>query len=300
MKSNDFYVEEEDRLDKILTRRFPNYSRSYFQTLIEKMCVKVNGLPAKKRDIPKIRDKISITFFPKEKIKLKAQNIPLNILYEDASILCINKPAGMVVHPAPGNPDNTFVNALLFHCKMLPFSKDDCRPGIVHRLDKNTSGILIAAKNSKAHQNLITLFETHQVKKKYLALCIGNPGNLEIISPIGRHPIHRKKMTTTEKGKSAITHICTLKKGSLFSLVQATPITGRTHQIRVHLSSKGFAILGDETYGSAKINQKFGAVRQFLHAHTLSLPHPTEKKTLLFKAPLPEDMEKAIHSLLPP
>lgn len=298
MQTNQFCVEKENRLDKILKERFPQYSRNYFQILIEKMCVTVNAMPAKKRQIPRQGDTISITFLPKEEIELKAQKIPLDILYEDDSILCINKPFGMVVHPAPGHPNHTFVNALLFHCKNIPFSKEDCRPGIVHRLDKNTSGVLIAAKQTEAHQNLITLFETHQVKKQYLAICIGNPGNLEITSPIGRHPIYRKKMTTTEKGKRAITRIRTLKKGSLFSLVEATPITGRTHQIRVHLSSKGFAILGDEIYGSIKINQKFGITRQLLHAHTLSLPHPTKDQDLMFRAPLPNDMEDAIKKLL--
>ena len=299
MQTSEFCVENEDRLDKILKERFPSYSRNYFQILIENGCVNINSVPAKKRHVPKEGDTVSITFLPKKEIELKAQKIPLNILYEDDCILCINKPFGMVVHPAPGHPDHTFVNALLFHCKNLPFSKEDCRPGIVHRLDKNTSGVLIAAKNREAHQNLITLFETHQVKKQYLAICIGNPGDMEITSPVGRHPIYRKKMTTTEKGKSAITHIKTVKKGRLFSLVQATPVTGRTHQIRVHLSSKGFAILGDETYGNIKINQKFGAARQFLHAHTLSLPHPTKNKKLLLNAPLASDMERAIEKLIP-
>lgn len=296
---NDSIVINEDevgeRLDKILARRFEAIkSRTYFQYLIEENKVLVNGEPVKKRFKPKVGDEIQVEFIVTPEIGLEPEAIPLDIVYEDHDILVINKPAGMVVHPAVGNWSGTFVNALLYHCKNLleSHTNQSLRPGIVHRLDKNTSGLLIAAKTSLAHQKLIEMFSSKKVYKEYLAICIGNPGNQEIKAPIGRHPVERKMMAVVnEGGKEALSLVKTLKHHGNLSLVSVILATGRTHQIRVHVKHVGTPILGDDIYGNPSVNKKYSVLRQMLHASVLKLAHPISGIELKFHVPPPKDMQ---------
>lgn len=286
------------RLDKALALRYPAYSRRYFQYLIAEGLVLVNGNLVKKSLSLSEEDEVEVTFAPLPEISLTPEAIPLDILFEDEELLAVNKPAGMVVHPACGNWSGTFVHALLYHCQSLPRASS-LRPGIVHRLDKETSGVLLAAKNEQMQQKLIELFATRKIEKTYLALCVGNPGPREIEAPIGRHPLHRQKRAVVEKGRPSHTRCTPLhfsKKENL-SLVSLSPTTGRTHQLRVHLHHIGFPILGDPLYGRSAINQKFYVSRQLLHAHSLRFLHPTSGEELLLSAPPPEDMQRLIDSL---
>ncbi|MFS8563652.1 MAG: RluA family pseudouridine synthase [Rhabdochlamydiaceae bacterium] len=202
------------RLDKFLASHFPDYSRSYFQYLIENGFVLVNGEKLKKREIPLPGDEIEVCFQLTPELSLEPENIPLDILFEDEHLIAVNKPIGMVVHPAPGSPNHTFVNALLYHCKTLPDS-GNLRPGIVHRLDKDTSGVLIAAKTHEAHQKLVSMFCDRTIHKKYIAVCLGNPGTLEISAPIKRHPTRRQEMAVSSEGKIAISRVKTLASDGL-------------------------------------------------------------------------------------
>lgn len=297
--NNIIITEEEagERLDKILAQRFERQSRTYFQYLIEENLVLLNGLPVKKRIKPEAGDEVEIEFVLTPEINLSPENIPLEILYEDDFILVVNKPVGMVVHPAPGNWSGTFVNALLHHCQTLKNVGNPLRPGIVHRLDKDTSGILVAAKTTEAQQKLIELFSSRKVKKEYLAICTGNPGNQKIEAPIGRHPVHRKKMVVIETGKPALSICKTLSCDGKLSVVQIELVTGRTHQIRVHLKHVGTAVLGDELYGSPQVNEKYGAKRQMLHAERIVFNHPITGKQLDLRAPIPDDMQTIIKKI---
>lgn len=278
------------RLDKLLSFRFPLYSRTYFQNLIAKGCVLLDGLPAKKRIPVEEGDEVEVCFEPIPSLDLVPEPIPLEILYEDDFLLAIAKPAGMVVHPAPGHPKGTFANALLAHCEgKLPEGGNPLRPGIVHRLDKETSGVLIAAKTTLAHQRLVSLFAERKVEKTYLAICQGKPKNGVLSAPIGRSPLQRKEMAVLEGGKEAETEFQVLATASSLSLVLAKPKTGRTHQIRVHLKHLGAPILGDGVYGSSSTK---GAPRMLLHAYRLFLPHPITGEPLQFTAPLPDDFKE--------
>lgn len=280
-----------ERIDKILAQRYKNVrSRSYFQMLIENQMVLLNGIPVKKRDKPEVDDEIEIQFMLTPEIDLLPENIPLEILYEDDYLIVVNKPAGMVVHPAVGNWSGTFVNALLYHCHHLVGS-DNLRPGIVHRLDKDTSGVLVAAKTSLAHQKLTAMFAGREIYKEYLAICIGNPGDIEIHDPISRHPVHRQRMAVVrEGGKSAITKCQTLNSDGKLSRVKIVIGTGRTHQIRVHMQHNGTPILGDPVYGNSHYNKKYQLSQQMLHAHILRFAHPIEGRMMEFKAPVPLNM----------
>ncbi|CCB89814.1 uncharacterized RNA pseudouridine synthase ylyB [Simkania negevensis Z] len=291
---NKLTIEEDeiDRLDKLLAKRFSSYSRTYFQYLIDCEAVLLNGEVIKKRCRPSPGDQIEVTFLPVEEIDLTPEPIPLDILYEDDHLICINKPPGMVVHPAPGHPKGTFVHALLHHCQGTPLPGKEYRPGIVHRLDKETSGILIGAKSVAAHQKLIEQFKGREIEKEYLAITIGHPQATTIHAPIGRHPVRRKEMTILETGKEATTVITPLARGEHFSLISARLITGRTHQIRVHMKYNNTPILGDSVYGSQKINEKYQIPRQLLHAAKIKLAHPVTHQILNLSAPIPEDMEK--------
>ena len=283
--------EEEIRLDKLLKNRFPSYSRSYFQYVIENRSVTINGKVVKKRQKPKRGDEIELFFLHSPEIVLQPQPIPLEILYEDDHIICVNKPVGMVVHPAPGHGKDTFVNALLYHCHSLERGEERIRPGIVHRLDKDTSGVLIAAKTIKAHQKLIEAFSQREVHKKYLAITIGCPGERRIEASIDRHPYRRKEMAIRQEGgREAVTFFRPLKKGEIFSLIEAKPITGRTHQIRLHLKSAHTPILGDAIYGNERINRKYRVPHHLLHAYFLSFKHPIQENSLTITAPIPEEM----------
>jgi 23S rRNA pseudouridine1911/1915/1917 synthase len=285
------------RLDRFLTEQFPLYSRTYFQYLIENGFVLVNGLPMKKKDLPKTGDEIEVCFQMTPDISVEPENIPLDILFEDDHLIVINKPVGMVTHPAPGHYSKTFVNALLYHCKNLPHA-ETLRPGIVHRLDKDTSGVLIAAKTAQAHQKLVEMFCQRQLEKTYLAICIGSPGDITIEEPIKRHPTKRKEMAVDPEGKPATTICKTLAVEGKLSLVEVQLITGRTHQIRVHLKHKGTPILGDPVYGSPSWNKKFDLSHQMLHAHRLKFRHPITGQPLEFSAPVPPIFKKLFTSIL--
>lgn len=284
--------EQGQRLDKILASRFSEkYSRTYFQSLIEQQLVLVNGIPLKKRAKLDVGDEIEVEFIATPEIDLTPENIPLDILFEDDHLIVINKPVGMVVHPAPGNWSGTFVNALLYHCKQLSCSQDTLRPGIVHRLDRDTSGVLIAAKTLLVQQKLVELFATRQIYKEYLAICIGKPREGEVKAPIGRHPVLRKQMAIVPTGREAISHITVLGWNGKICLVKVVIATGRTHQIRVHLKHCGTPVLGDPVYGNKSINQQFGIDHQQLHAATVRFTHPITGKELEIRAPLPVEMQ---------
>jgi 23S rRNA pseudouridine1911/1915/1917 synthase len=290
----DFFIvspeESKTRLDKLLAIHFPEYSRTYFQYLIEQGYVLVNGISLKKRETLKVGDEIEICFLLTPEISLEPQSIPLDILFEDEYLIAVNKPANMVVHPAPGHPKNTFVNALLFHCHNLQ-SMDPIRPGIVHRLDKDTSGILLAAKTLQTHAKLTELFSERRIQKHYLAICVGTPKEGLIDAPIKRHPLQRKEMTICfENGKEAKSICKVLRKNQHLSLVEIQLLTGRTHQIRVHLKHIGTPVLGDLVYGIPSANKRFNANRQLLHAHQLSFVHPMTNIPIHLNAPIPKDL----------
>ncbi len=293
-------TEEEagERLDKILAARYHQIrSRTYFQYLLDEHKVLLNGQPVKKRIRPNPGDEVEIAFLLEPELELIPEHIPLDILYEDEHLLAINKPAGLVVHPALGHWTGTFANALLYHCQQLD-KTGSLRPGIVHRLDKDTTGILLAAKNAQAQQKLIELFASRQIYKEYLALCLGNPGNAIIDQPIGRHPVHRKKMAVLEEGgRNAQTHCRTLAFDNKLSYVRLILATGRTHQLRVHMQHHGTPILGDPVYGNPSANKKYGTTRQMLHAHILRFKHPLSNVEMELKASLPADMNAFIAKL---
>jgi 23S rRNA pseudouridine1911/1915/1917 synthase len=287
-----------ERLDKLLFQRYGgHFSRTYFQTLIEKQLVLVNGEAVKKRIKPAPGDEIEVEFICAPEMDLSPEPIPLPVLYEDDHLIAIDKPAGMVTHPAPGHWKGTFVNALLYHCRLEAQEKDTLRPGIVHRLDKDTSGVLIAAKTTQAHVNLVQAFANREVRKEYIAICLGLPCAGIIQAPIGRHPTRRKEMGVTEKGKAAISDVEPLWWNNKYSVVKVKPQTGRTHQIRVHLKYVGHPILGDDLYGNGVINIKEKVKRQLLHACRLQLSHPITGKELDIKADPPMDIKEWIDKI---
>ncbi len=291
-------ISEEDlgvRLDKILKNHFPDHSRTYFQYLIEEGCVLVNGLLVKKQYRPAVGDEIEISFLLTPEIDVKPEPIPLDILYEDDHLLIINKPAGMVVHPAPGSPSGTFANALLYHCSQLnPTEFTTLRPGIVHRLDKETTGVLIGVKTSLAHKKMIEKFSTRAIEKHYLAICCGVPKEGQLSAPIKRHPIRRQEMTVSEDGKEAISCFKILQRNNGLCFIDVQLITGRTHQIRAHLKHLNCPLLGDPVYGSKSLNEKYKATRPLLHAHTIKFTHPISEKPLEIVAPISPDMKNFI------
>ena len=286
------------RLDSLLKNFYNTSSRTYFQKLIQEGLVVVNGATVKKSYRPEIDDEVEVQFVVTKELEVTPENIPLQILYEDEHMLAINKPAGMVVHPGFGNWTGTFVNALLFYCKALE-KQDTIRPGIVHRLDKDTSGVLLAAKTYAMHQGLTALFAKRAIDKRYLAVCLGKPANsLHIKAPIGRHPIYRKQMAVLEVGgKEASTHFQLIKGNKQLSYLAIKLETGRTHQIRVHMKHIGHPLLGDALYGKEGQNALYKAERQMLHADSCSFIHPMTKQEIVIKAPIPEDMRKIIESL---
>lgn len=300
------------RLDKELVVYFSDRSRQYLQKIIKQGCVLINGKVAKSSAILKIGDKIEVNFPAVKELDLKAADIKLQIVYEDKDLLVVNKAAGMVVHPGTGSShqEDSLVNALLYHCKgNLSGIGGVQRPGIVHRLDKDTSGLLVVAKNDKAHQHLAKQFKDHQVTKIYFALVAGKlqPLTGTIDAPIGRHGYDRKKMAITNEahGRQAVTKYKVLEQIGEYSLLEITLITGRTHQIRVHFAAIGFPLVGDIIYGRPKVNkffeQNFGLKRVFLHAGKLGFMLPdggldTGKK-VSFEAELPKDLQDALDGL---
>lgn len=305
-ETDTLFVSEEEageRLDKILATRLREAgSRTYFQYLIDEGKVLLNGLPVKKRVKPKIGDEIELEYVLTPELTLQPENLPLNILYEDQSILVVDKAPGMVVHPATGHWTGTFVNALLFHCHHTlekGENADALRPGIVHRLDKDTSGLIIAAKTGQAQQKLIEMFAERRIYKEYLAICIGNPKEGTIEAPIGRHPINRKMMAVLSEGRPAITRYRSVVFDEKLSLVSVVIETGRTHQIRVHMKHHRTPVLGDPVYGIPTFNAKLGVSRQMLHAYKLTFEHPISGKKMELTAEIPEDMQKIINLIKP-
>ncbi len=297
-KDNIRITEEEagERIDKILTQRYEKCSRSYFQHLIKDKQVLINGKAIKKQSKMRCNDEVEIHFTLPPEISLSAENIPLDILYEDEHIIAVNKAVGMVVHPAAGNWSGTFVNALLYHCRNLP-DHDNLRPGIVHRLDKDTSGLILAAKTNDAHKALVEQFSQRNIEKQYIAICVGNPGTRFIQGSIARNKIHRKMMCVSEHGKEAFTKCTSIAHSDSISYVKLHPKTGRTHQLRVHLKHVGTPILGDQTYGNPQVNTRHNAVRQLLHAHSLSFKHPITNEALKIEAPIPADIQTWMNKL---
>lgn len=288
------------RLDKYLSLRFPDYSRTYFQSLIDEKLVLVNSELVKKANKLENGDEIEIEFALTQEVSVEPEPIALDILYEDEHLLAINKPAGMVVHPAVGNWTGTFVNALIYHCTQLS-KQESLRPGIVHRLDKDTSGLLLAAKDEVTQRKLVEAFATRQIDKEYLAICLGNPGNRQIQANIGRHPQRRKEMSVLkDKGKEAKTVCETLAYRDNLSFVRLLPTTGRTHQLRVHMQFIGFPILGDAVYGSVSVNKKYKAQRQLLHAYRLRFVHPITREKIELNAKIPQDMQHFVHMIKDP
>ena len=294
------YIVEESgkRLDAYITSIDSEITRTAAQRLIEQGNILVNG--EKKKTAYKVSNGDIITLEKEEpkEIELKAQNIPIDIVYEDDDIIVVNKPKGMVVHPANGNPDGTLVNAIMAICKdSLSGIGGEIRPGIVHRLDKDTSGLLIVAKNDKAHVNMSEQIKNHEVKKTYIALVRGvvKENEATIDMPIGRSTSDRKKMAVMKTGRNAVTHIKVLKRYNKYTLLQVNIETGRTHQIRVHLSYIGYPIIGDCTYSNGK--NEFGVVGQCLHAKCLEFKHPITGAEMKLEAPLPKYFEEIIQKL---
>ena len=282
------------RLDAHLAAAHPAISRSRWKQLIEEGQVALNGKPILKTNTAlSPGDELRCVLPDPAPAGLVATDIPLDILYEDADLIVLNKPAGLVVHPAPGHAADTLVNALLHHCADLQGIGGELRPGIVHRLDKDTSGVLVVAKNEQAVANLVAQFSAHTVEKEYLALVWGAPkkssGTIEL--PIGRHPVHRKKMAIVAKGRPAVTRYETLVAMPLASLLRVRIETGRTHQIRVHMAHLGHPVVGDATYGRARhgLPADLEIPRQMLHAHRLKIAHPRDGRPMEFIAPPPAD-----------
>ncbi|GAB6117900.1 RluA family pseudouridine synthase [Thermoanaerobacter brockii subsp. lactiethylicus] len=288
--------DEGKRIDVFLAAEL-DYTRSYIKKLIVDGLVFVNGKTVKPSYKVKENDEVVLNIPEAEKIDVLPENIPLDILYEDDDIIVINKPQGMVVHPAPGNYSGTLVNALLYHCKNLSGINGILRPGIVHRLDKDTSGVMVVAKNDKAHISLSNQIKERSVFKKYVAIVEGvikdEEGKIE--APIGRHPVDRKKMAVIEDGRYALTLYKVLERFKENTLVEAVIKTGRTHQIRVHMAYIGHPIVGDHVYGFKR--QKFKLEGQALHSSVLGFMHPTKGVYMEFEAPLPEYFVRLIEIL---
>lgn len=295
----EIVVEESGkRLDTYVSSQNKDITRTTAQRLINQGNILVNGKKQKVSYKVFCGDIISIQEVEPQSIELKAQKIPIEVIYEDTDIIVVNKPKGMVVHPANGNPDGTLVNAVMAICEnSLSGIGGEIRPGIVHRLDKDTSGILIVAKNDKAHVNMSEQIKNHEVKKTYIALVRGivKENEATINMPIGRSNSDRKKMTVDKKGKNAITHIKVLKRYDKYTLLEINIETGRTHQIRVHLSHIGYPIIGDYTYSNGK--NEFGVTGQCLHAKRLEFKHPITGKQMVLEAPLPEYFEEILKKL---
>jgi 23S rRNA pseudouridine1911/1915/1917 synthase len=283
-----------ERLDRSLAQALPSFSRARLQTLIREGFVKVNGNTARPRDAVRIGDIVEVREPKIEKIDAQPEAMQLDILFEDHDLLVLNKPAGLVVHPGAGQQTGTLVNALLAHCKHLSGIGGKERPGIVHRLDKETSGVLVVAKNDAAHRALCKQFAERTTGKTYLALVAGTPrkssGTIE--APIARHPVHRKKMSVARRGgRSAKTEYRVVRSGSDRSLVECVIHTGRTHQIRVHLHHLGHPVLGDKLYAGKRAGD---FPRQMLHAWKLTFTHPHSGEHMTFEAPIPADFNEAM------
>ncbi|AGX43690.1 RluA family pseudouridine synthase [Clostridium saccharobutylicum] len=300
MNRTVFIVDEKEqgtRIDKYLAQALEEKSRSFIQGLIEKDSILVNNKIIKSNYKLKPFDRIEVTLPEAELLKVEPENIKLDILYEDKDIIVVNKAQGMVVHPAPGNYNGTLVNALLFHCKDLSSINGVIRPGIVHRIDKDTSGVLVIAKNDDAHNKLSEQLKDHSMKREYYALIEGRLKNDSgrIDKPLGRNKKDRLKMGIVEDGKRAVTHYEVIERYNGYTLIKCILETGRTHQIRVHMASIGFPLVGDPLYGFKR--QKFKVQGQMLHAKTLGFIHPGQNKYIEFTTDLPEYFKDIIDKL---
>jgi len=300
------------RLDRFLSSRFPDYSRTFLQKLIDEGNVLVNGKRVKRSYEVGRGEVIRLTLPPREEETIEGEDIPLDIIYEDEHLLLVNKPAGMVAHPARGHASGTLVNALVFHCQKLSDARGPLKPGIVHRLDRDTTGILLVAKTNPAHHDLTLQFERREIYKEYIVVV---EGEVELDSdviekPIGRHPRVREKMCIRKDGRMAVTRYEVMERFRGYTLLRAIPKTGRTHQIRVHLRSINHPVLGDPLYGrhhpcylselrdeEPREGEEPIIERQALHASVIGFTHPVSGERMQFEAPLPEDMKRLIAAL---
>lgn len=281
------------RIDKYLASALPEKSRSYYQKAIDSGFVLVNGKQIKSKYQTKLGDEIVVSIEPVKEIDIEPEDIPIDILYEDEDVIVVNKPKGMVVHPAPGHYSGTLVNALMYHCKdSLSGINGEIRPGIVHRIDMNTTGSLLVCKNDKAHNDIAAQIKVHSINRIYKGIVVGNFKDEEgtINAPIGRNPKDRKKMAVVSDGREAITHFTVLEQFKGYSYVQFKLETGRTHQIRVHMAHIGHPLLGDDVYGKSVK----GLEGQTLHAQTLGFIQPTTGLYVEVNAPLPEYFENLL------
>jgi len=297
-----FGAEREDvgcRIDVFIADNIEELSRSGVQRLIEEGHVRLNGAAVKANYKLREKDIIDVEIPEAKTVEILPENIPLDILYEDKDVIIVNKPQGMVVHPAPGHTSGTLVNALMYHCgDELSGINGEKRPGIVHRIDKDTSGVLMIAKNDVAHQSLAEQLAEHSITRKYNAIVFNGFQEDEgtVDQPIGRNPLDRKKMAVTQKhSRRAVTHYRVLERMGNFTFIEAQLETGRTHQIRVHLTFIGHPLLGDTVYGPKK--QPFHLEGQALHARVLGFVHPSTGQYMEFEAPLPENYEKLLMRL---
>ena len=285
------------RIDKLLSEKYSDKSRSFLQGLIEEGSIKVNNKTIKSNYKIRENDEIEVTIPEAKELQVEAENIPLDILYEDSDCIVVNKPKGMVVHPAPGNYNGTLVNALLYHCKDLSSINGVIRPGIVHRIDKDTSGVLVVAKNDEAHNFLSEQLKDHSMKREYYALAEGiiSSDNGVIDKPLGRNKKDRLKFAVVEGGKRAVTHYEVLERYRNTTLIKCILETGRTHQIRVHMASISHPLVGDPVYGLKK--QRFKVNGQMLHAKILGFIHPRTKEYMEFSSELPKEFSDLIEAL---
>lgn len=289
-------TDQTGRIDKALATTLHNHSRSQITQWLKEGCVFVNGTVSRANYKVKKGDHILITIPEVKELTLEAQDIPLEIVYEDEDVAVINKPQGMVVHPSAGHPDQTLVNALLYHLTSLSSINDVIRPGIVHRIDKDTSGLLMVAKNDQAYESLAQQLKDKTSLRKYIALVHGSIGHDKgrIDAPIGRSKVDRKMQAVREDGKQAVTHFTVLERFDQFTLVELQLETGRTHQIRVHMQYIGYPLAGDPVYGPKKTLKTNG---QLLHAKLLGFTHPKINESMVFEAPLPKAFEEVLENL---
>ena len=288
-----------ERADALVCRLVPDLTRSAAQKLLERGAVTREGRPVRKNDRPAPGDMLEVVLPDPEPIDVPPQNIPLDVVYEDADVIVVNKPVGLVVHPAPGHPDGTLVNALLYHCgTSLSGINGQLRPGVVHRIDRDTSGLIIAAKNDRAHLALAAQLQDHSLARTYEAVAVGSlkEDSGTVDAPIGRHPADRKKMAVDRKnGREAVTHWSILARYPGYTHVECRLETGRTHQIRVHLASIGHPLLGDTVYGAKKAVP--GLAGQCLHARRLRFVHPSTGELLELECPLPDWFREVLRKI---
>ena len=290
---------EGERADALLARLVPGLTRSAAQKLLERGAVTLDGKPVRKNDRPAPGQALEVRLPDPEPAAIVPQDIPLDVVYEDGDVIVVNKPVGLVVHPAPGHPDGTLVNALLRHCgPSLSGINGELRPGIVHRIDRDTSGLIIAAKNDKAHLALAAQLQDHSLARTYEAVVVGNlkEDSGTVDAPIGRHPVDRKKMAIDRKnGREAVTHWSVLARYPGHTHVECRLETGRTHQIRVHLASIGHPLLGDTVYGAKKPVP--GLAGQCLHARRLRFVHPSTGEAVELECPLPDWFQAVLRKI---